>query len=334
MPYEVNEAKDLVIKAGKELLESGLIARTWGNISARISETQFVITPSGKAYDGLTRDDIVVVNISDCKYEGNVNPSSEKGVHAECYRLRPEVNFVIHTHQTNASALSILGQDIVPDALVSEEDKSFLGYKIPCAKYGLSSTKKLKNAVAEAVQQNPKSPQVLMKYHGAVCMGKDCDEAFKVARTLEKVSGQIYEEYVGEKLATSNYENTREDVYDCIAVHAKTPYIMKMAQLGKSMRPYIDDLAQISGVITKCVPYGANKDEILVGRDKNEAVFIQGDGAMCFGANIEEAEAVAMVLEKGCQAAYLGMKKKVPGVGIAEALLERTIYVKKYSKLK
>lgn len=334
MSYEVNEAKDLVIKAGKELLESGLIARTWGNISARISETQFVITPSGKAYEGLTRDDIVIVNISDCQYEGNVKPSSEKGVHAECYRLRPEVNFVIHTHQTNASALSILGQDISLNELVSEADKQFLGYKIPCARYGLSSTNKLKNAVAASIQQNPKSPQVLMKYHGAVCMGRDYDEAFKVARTLEKVSGQIYEEYVGEKLATSDYENVREDVNDCIAVHARTPYIMKMSNLGKSMRTYIDDLAQISGVITKCVPYGAKKDEILAGKDKNEAVFIQGDGAMCFGTSIEEAEAVAIVLEKGCQAAYLGLKKNVSGVGVIEALYERRVYVKKYSKLK
>ncbi|MBR6512201.1 MAG: class II aldolase/adducin family protein, partial [Clostridia bacterium] len=47
MAYKINEAKALVIDAGKELLESGLIARTWGNVSARISDTQFVITPSG-----------------------------------------------------------------------------------------------------------------------------------------------------------------------------------------------------------------------------------------------------------------------------------------------
>ncbi len=334
MPYEINEAKDLVIKAGKELLESGLIARTWGNISARISDTQFVITPSGKAYDGLTRDDIVVVSIEDLKYSGNVKPSSEKGVHAECYRLRPEVNFVIHTHQTNASALSILGTDIVPDAKVSDDDKKILGYKIPCAKYGLSSTKTLKNAVADAVEKNPKCPQVLMKYHGAVCMGTDYDEAFNVAHTLERVAGVIYADYVGEELASATAENVREDVYDLVAIHAKTPYIMKMSALGKPMKPYIDDLAQISGTVTKCVAFNASKEDILAGKGKNEAVFIHSDGAMCFGANIEEAEAVAMVLEKGCQAAYLGEKKKVSGVGAAEALLERTIYVKKYSKLK
>ena len=64
MAYDVEEAKKLVVEAGKKLLETGLIARTWGNVSARISDTQFVITPSGRAYETLTPDDIVVVNIS------------------------------------------------------------------------------------------------------------------------------------------------------------------------------------------------------------------------------------------------------------------------------
>ena len=38
MAYDVEEAKKLVVEAGKKLLETGLIARTWGNVSARISE--------------------------------------------------------------------------------------------------------------------------------------------------------------------------------------------------------------------------------------------------------------------------------------------------------
>ena len=77
MAYEVEEAKKLVIEAGHRLLNEGLIVRTWGNISARISDEQFVITPSGKNYEGLTPDDIVVVNIKNCAYEGDIKPSSE-----------------------------------------------------------------------------------------------------------------------------------------------------------------------------------------------------------------------------------------------------------------
>ena len=102
MAYELEEAKKLVVAAGKKLVESGLIARTWGNVSARISDTQFVITPSGRAYETLTPEEVVVVNIEDCSYEGDIKPSSEKGVHAAAYRHHPTVDFVIHTHQKAA----------------------------------------------------------------------------------------------------------------------------------------------------------------------------------------------------------------------------------------
>ena len=175
MAYEINEAKALVVEAGKKLVETGLIARTWGNVSARISDTQFVITPSGRAYETLEPKDLVVVNIEDCEYEGDIKPSSEKGVHADAYRLRPDVNFVIHTHQVNASALSPIGRKIAG---------------IPVADYGMSSTDKLRKAVAAAVEANPNDKAIIMKHHGALCLGADYDEAFDVAEKLEKICGK------------------------------------------------------------------------------------------------------------------------------------------------
>ncbi len=109
---DILQAKEIVIAAGKKLVETGLIARTWGNVSCRIDEQTFVITPSGKAYESLTPDDIVLVRMDDLSYDGDVKPSSEKGIHAQCYLLRKDCNFVIHTHQSNASIISALGSDI------------------------------------------------------------------------------------------------------------------------------------------------------------------------------------------------------------------------------
>ena len=91
MAYTEIEAKELVIEAGKRLVETGLITRTWGNISARISDTQFVVTPSGRAYETLTPDQIVVVNIADGTYEGDIKPSGEKGIHLDAYELHSEL---------------------------------------------------------------------------------------------------------------------------------------------------------------------------------------------------------------------------------------------------
>jgi L-fuculose-phosphate aldolase len=184
MAYTESEARSLVIRAGLRLVETGLIARTWGNISARISGTQFVVTPSGRAYETLRPEELVVVNIADCSYSGNNKPSSEKGVHADAYRLRPDVNFVIHTHQEAATVAGLTGQSLSGYGRACEQ---LLGPCVPCAAYGISSTKRLRKNVAAAVAANPGSSSVLMIHHGALCMGKSFEEAFAASSALEDV---------------------------------------------------------------------------------------------------------------------------------------------------
>lgn len=182
MAIEKRKAQELVVKAGLELMESGLIARTWGNVSARISDNVFVITPSGIPYEKLTPEDIVEVTIDECSYDENgLKPSSEKGVHAAAYQHHPEVDFVIHTHQIYASALSVTGRDLA----VSGDAKAVLGAVVPNAEYGMPSTGKLKDAVDAAIAANPTSKAFLMRHHGTVCLGKDYDDAFEVVNTLE-----------------------------------------------------------------------------------------------------------------------------------------------------
>ena len=95
MYYDEKTARALIIEAGHRLLENKLVARTWGNLSARISEDAFIITPSGRAYDTLAPEDLVKVCIRDLSYEGDRKPSSEKGIHAQAYLLRPDCSFII-----------------------------------------------------------------------------------------------------------------------------------------------------------------------------------------------------------------------------------------------
>ncbi len=184
---DILEAKSEVVKAGLELVQSGLIARTWGNVSCRVDDEYFVITPSGRSYESLTPDDIVLVKIEDCSYDSEIKPSSEKGIHAMAYKMRPDVNFVIHTHQKNASAVSFLGYDI---NMLSDESKAVIGSNIPVASYGLPGTGKLRKGVTAALERSD-SKAVIMAHHGALCIGSDYEEAFKVAAELEKVCEQF-----------------------------------------------------------------------------------------------------------------------------------------------
>ncbi len=211
---DIMEARQAVIAAGLKLVQTGLIARTWGNVSARVDAESFVITPSGKAYESLTPEDIVLVKIKDLSHEGDIKPSSEKGIHAQAYALRPEVGFVVHTHQKNASILSVMGNDLPLNGATGWW-ADLLGETVPLAKYGLPGTGKLRKGVTNALKRQPDSKAVLMAHHGALCVGQDADEAFKVADALE----QACQQYLARRLLefTGDLVETVDGVHALLA---------------------------------------------------------------------------------------------------------------------
>lgn len=178
---EIKEAKKIVCDAGKRLLQEGLVARTWGNVSVKVNDRQMVITPSGRKYDELTPDDMVLVDIYTLKYEGTLKPSSELKLHCEVYKTRPHIGAVIHTHQLYASIVASAQRDV---EVLDPEHQRILGASIiKAAPYALPNTKKITVDTANAIEN---SNAALMSNHGVVCIGKDLEDAFVVARTLEK----------------------------------------------------------------------------------------------------------------------------------------------------
>lgn len=337
MMYSIHEAEEKILEACRLLVEKGLIARTWGNVSARISDTEFLITPSGRAYEEITAADLVRVGIKDLSWEGDVKPSSEKEMHARIYRIRESCGFIIHTHQTNASALSVTGERnefrALAAQIASEEERSLLGNVIPCASYGLSSTRRLAKNVARTVQENPGSRAVLMRYHGAVIMGEDDETAFRAADALETVCGRIYEKKCGEAILTEGGPRAVRQKDGSVRIHVRTPYVIEMSRRGKTVMPYLDDMAQIGGLSVRCVSAEPTTAEIRRALQDRNAMLIKGDGAICTAETIEDAEAVAAVLEKNCQAANLALKKAIPPVDAVSARLERTVYMRKYRRM-
>ena len=219
----LSEARNQVIDMGIKLLQTGLIARTWGNVSCRVDKNHFVITPSGRDYTGLTQEEIVITNISDGRSWGDVRPSSEKGVHLVGYRHFEDVNFIIHTHQPEASVLSALEMDM--DANVAG---SFLGGTIPCADYGFPGTDELRDAVAAAMDRE-NARIVLMAHHGTVCMGQTGEEALRAAAGLEMLAAyyirHAFENYVGRSMTIE------DSIYETVLER-------KGAEIPKTVRPF------------------------------------------------------------------------------------------------
>ena len=193
--------KNEIIESGKKLLHEGLVARTWGNVSIRVDEKFMLITPSGRTYETLTPYDIVLVNYHTSEYEGTVKPSSERELHCEIYRTRKEVNAVIHTHQMNASTVAAARCEVPP---ILDDMAQLIGPTVRVADYALPSTKKILTKTVKALKGRMAA---LMANHGAVCVGRDMDEAFVVCQVLEKACKAFIEaEFLGGAKSINKFE--------------------------------------------------------------------------------------------------------------------------------
>lgn len=331
MTYKEKEARTLVIEAGHRLVESGLVARTWGNISARISSTHFVITPSGLAYDTLRPEQLVKVRIDDCSYEGDVKPSSEKGIHAAAYLHRPDAGFVIHTHQDYASCVGLNGQDL------TELNHPILGDHVPCAEYGMPSTKKLQRNVDSVMVKYPTANVILMRNHGALCLARDFDRAFELASALEEVSQEVFDRAVAlpEVAAAEvqqllgNLESAAAGQHFAVEGHRA---VQAVAVHGRTLRPHLDDLAQIAGATVRC----AKNDPaaILKALRGRNAVLVPGIGAICRAEDESDLAAIAAILRKGCMAALYAAECGAEPLNGFDRRIMRLVYRKKYAQKK
>ncbi len=187
-----NVLRQAVVDAGRRLLAEGLVARTWGNVSVRSGAEHMLITPSGRAYEDLAPEDIVSVNLRTSVAEGPLKPSSEHKLHSEIYRTRPEIHAVIHTHQMNASTVAAAHREVPP---ILDDMVQIIGPSVRVAEYALPTTGKIVRTTVKALRGRMAA---LMANHGAVCLGRDLDEAFVVCQILEKACKAFIEaEFLG-----------------------------------------------------------------------------------------------------------------------------------------
>ncbi|MEG6521602.1 class II aldolase/adducin family protein [Desulfotomaculum sp. 1211_IL3151] len=181
MKKDIEQVKQTVARLGKKMLESGLVAGTWGNISCRIGgEDLVVITPSGMDYANMQPSDMVLLDLTGQVIEGSRKPSSEAPLHLAIYRNREDVAGIVHTHSEVATAFSVLREPIEP---VVEDAAMLVGGPVQVADYALPGTTELAQHVVAALENRY---AVLMANHGLVGVGRRVEEAFTVCQVVEK----------------------------------------------------------------------------------------------------------------------------------------------------
>lgn len=316
--------REIILNAGHKLLDLGLVKRTWGNISMRVSPFMMLITPSGLDYHFMKEEDIVEVDLNTKKSEGG-KPSSEKGIHEVAYQVFKDDSFVLHTHQDFATVMGIVS--FIADK-ISKEEKEELG-GISIASYGISSTKKLALNVKDEFEKG--SHTVLMPHHGVVFVAKSVDEAFKRALLLEEIGKRLYEGPADEFKSRSsfNFELLFEKHPDYSFV--STPEVRTLS-LMDILRPSVDDFAQMVGPKV----YSYNPEDLSLmeeGLKHSPIVLVKDFGAIVRGKTEEDSSALLHLIQKEALVYLAARVKNIdPKINSFTAFLEHFFYNIKYAK--
>jgi len=175
-------AREAIVAMGKELIERKLVAGSWGNISVKVADGVYAVTPSGRGYANQKPVDIVIVDDACKTLDGELTPSSESKLHTAIYSACPEAKAIIHTHSIYASALAAMRK---PVPAIIEDIVQIIGGRVECAEYALPGTQELADNAVKAMNGRK---GVLLANHGAVCWGKDLADALMVCEILEKAA--------------------------------------------------------------------------------------------------------------------------------------------------
>ena len=175
------ELRTELIRGALEMLDSGLITGTAGNLSVRAGD-HIIITPSGAAYDRLEPEDLATVDMAGriVDVRGENRPSSETPLHLAVYR-GTDARAVVHTHSPFANAVGLV-RDELPRVHYAIRA---LGGRVRVAPYATFGTQELADNVIAAIDGRT---GCILRNHGTVVYGSSMAEALDRAAKLEWVS--------------------------------------------------------------------------------------------------------------------------------------------------
>ncbi|MDA3813798.1 MAG: class II aldolase/adducin family protein [Candidatus Cloacimonetes bacterium] len=174
------EIRNNIASLGKEIAASGFNLGTWGNISARIDDDHFAITPSGIAYETITAEDIIVIDLAGNIIKGNKKPSIELPLHSAIYKAKKNIKAIIHTHSVCCTAFAIARK---PIPAVCEDMIQIVGGQVEVAEYFLPGSNELALSAITALKGKT---ACILANHGLLTAADTLDEAYKISQIVEK----------------------------------------------------------------------------------------------------------------------------------------------------
>lgn len=184
-PPNTTDAVQQLIRAGAEIVQSGLALASAGNLSIRLSADRFVVTASGTWLNRLDTSSFSVMDLDGNVVDGAPKPSSEWKLHQRAYQARADIGSVVHVHPAHALLLDALQR---PIRLVTLDHAYYVGSIGRTPYYPNGSDELANTAAAEFHTHNC----VVMGNHGSTTVGDDCDMALRRALNLENAAELTY----------------------------------------------------------------------------------------------------------------------------------------------
>ena len=218
------DAKEELAIFSRKVYEKGFVAATDGNLSSRIDNNFFLITPSATCKGDVTINNVLTIDVNNNLVAGAGKVSTEAKLHTYIYAQRLDVNAIIHAHPIYSTAFAFTDKKL--DVSIAPEIVLTLG-RIPHCKYATPSTDEVTKSINECIEY---ANVFILSNHGVVVTGKNIKEAYFRLEKLEHYAHTLYLAYqLGgvNKLDESQLQdlyNIAESTYN-IKLHKKNRYL-------------------------------------------------------------------------------------------------------------
>jgi L-ribulose-5-phosphate 4-epimerase len=183
-------------EANLEIPRRGLAIYTWGNVSAfDPAQGVFAIKPSGVAYDVLSPENMIIVDLEGKLVDGDLQPSSDTNTHLVLYRNFQNIGGITHTHSPYAVAWA-QAQRAIPVYGTTHADHG--AEEIPCTEImdddAVRNNYELEtgNLIVETFKKRNLNPvhmnMILVAGHGPFTWGKNAAQSVYHGAVLEEIS--------------------------------------------------------------------------------------------------------------------------------------------------
>ncbi len=188
LPHDVEAAKDALIATAQRCFDLRLQTNAGGNLSVRLASADaIVIKPSGVGFAECTRDNLQIVGLDGTIEPSRYKPSKDLDFHLGLYRVRPDINAVVHCHSPWATGYASAGIEL-PCLTVQTIEKIGRIPLIPLSQNGGPQTE----AEISPVFRDPSVRAALLANHGTIGVGATLMEAQYLVEIIEETAQVAY----------------------------------------------------------------------------------------------------------------------------------------------